>query len=75
MKDFLDEYNLEHPSQMYTILKFPEILTISPHFDNTFVHISRHLRVLQVEKCAIFWELNHLHLKAFTVIFPKFNNL
>ena len=45
IKDFLDVYNLEHPSQMYNILKFPEILTISPHFDYTFVHISRHLRV------------------------------
>ena len=45
VKDFLDVHSLERPSQMYTILKFPEILTISPHFDNTFVHISRHLRV------------------------------
>ena len=40
-----DVYNLEHPGQMYTILKFPEMLTISPHFDYTFVYISRHLRV------------------------------
>ena len=60
---------------MYTILKFPEILTISPHSDYTFVHISRHFRVFQVEKCAIFWEINHLHLRAFTIIFTKFNNL
>ena len=45
IKDILDVYNLEHPSQMFTILKFPEILTISPHFDHTFLHISRHLRV------------------------------
>ena len=41
IKDFLDVYNLAHPSQF----KICEILTISNHFDYTFVHISKYLRV------------------------------
>ena len=41
IKDFLDVYNLAHPSRF----KISEILTISNHFGYTFVHISKHLRV------------------------------
>ena len=41
IKDFFDVYNLAHPSRF----KISEILTISNHFDCTFVHISKHLRV------------------------------
>ena len=40
IKDFLNVYNLAHPSRF----NISEILTISNHFDYTFVHISKHLR-------------------------------
>ena len=50
--------------------KTSEILTVSSGFDIcSFVQISRNLGgFLQVETCAIFWKISHLHLRNFSIV-------
>ena len=50
-------------------LKTSEILNVSSHFDTcSFVQISRNLGFLQVEECAFFSEICHLHLRNFSIV-------
>ena len=61
IKNFFGVYNLEHPSQ---------ILKVTFHFDIcSFVQISRKLGgFCKLQRCAIFWEISHLHLKNFRIV-------
>ena len=57
------------PAKRRILKNSSEILKVSSHFDIcSFAQVSRNLGFLQVEGCAIFREISHLHLSNFIIV-------